>query len=96
MIKKPVTWFNGKSAKDRDKFLKFIDTRITKDNYNKLYAKNVQFDTITQPAYSNSNLIYRSIVTYLGVSKYYHEIGDTKFLSFFQLFKSQIESYHRN
>ena len=45
MIKKPVIWFNGKSAKDRDKFLKFIDTRITKDNYNKLYAKNIQFDT---------------------------------------------------
>ena len=96
MIKKPVIWFNGKSAKDRDKFLKFIDTRITKDNYNKLYTKNVQFDIITQPVYSNSNLIYRSIVTYLGVSKYYHEIGDTKFLYFFQLFKSQIESYHRN
>ena len=64
--KKPVVWFDGKSAKDRDKFLRFIDTRITKDNYDTLYTKNIQFETIMQPVYGDNNLIYRSIVNYLG------------------------------
>ena len=79
---KPVVWFDGKSAKDKGKFLRFVDTRITKDNYNTLYTKNVQLETITQPVYGDNNLIYRSIVNYLGVSKHYHERRDTKFLCF--------------
>ena len=41
--KNPVVWFDGKIAQDRDTFLRFIDTRITKDNYNTLYTKNGQF-----------------------------------------------------
>ena len=84
--KKPVAWFDGKSAKERDKFLRLIDTRITKDNYNTLYTKNVQFDTIIEPVYGDSNLIYRSIVKYLGVSKYYHERRNPNFLRYFNFF----------
>ena len=87
MIKKPDAWFDGKSAKDRDNFLRFIDPRITKDNYNTLYTKNVQFDTIIQPVYGDKNLIYRSIVNYLGVSKYYQERRDTNVLRYFKFFK---------
>ena len=26
---KPVVWFHGKSAEDRDKYLRFVDQRIT-------------------------------------------------------------------
>ena len=85
--KKHVVWFDGKSAKDSDKFLRFIDTRITKDNYNTLYTKNVQFDTIIQPAYVGNSLIYRSINNCLAVPKYYHERRDTHFLRYFNFFK---------
>ena len=85
--KKPVVWFDGKSAKNRDKFLRLIDTRITKDNYNKLYTKNVQLDTIIEPVYGDSNLIYRSIVKCLGVSKYYHERRNPNFLRYYNFFK---------
>ena len=84
--KKPVVLFDGKSAKDRDKFLRFTDIRITKDNYNTFYTKNVQIDTIIQPVYSDNNLIYRCLVNYLGVSKYYHESRDINFFALFQLF----------
>ena len=63
--KKPVVLFDGKSAKDRDKFLRFTDIRITKDNYNTFYTKNVQIDTIIQPVYSDNNLIYCVISTLL-------------------------------
>ena len=83
---KPVVLFDGKSAKDRDKFLRFTDIRITKDNYNTFYTKNVQIDTIIQPVYSDNNLIYRCLVNYLGVSKYYHESRDINFFALFQLF----------
>ena len=62
--KKPVVLFDGKSAKDRDKFLRFTDIRITKDNYNTFYTKNVQIDTIIQPVYSDNNLIYRCLVNF--------------------------------
>ena len=85
--KKPVVLFDGKSAKDRDKFLRFTDIRITKDNYNTFYTKNVQIDTIIQPVYSDNNLIYRCLVNYLGVSKYYHESRDINFLRYFNSFK---------
>ena len=88
--KKPVVWFAGKSANNRDKFLRFIDIRITKDNHNTLYTKNVQFDTIIQPVYSDNNLIYRPIVNYLGVSKYYQERRDINFLRYFNFFKVKL------
>ena len=77
---KPVVWFHGKSAEDRDKYLRFVDQRITKDNYNTLYGKIVQFDTILQPVFGNNTTLYRSIVNSLGVSKYYHERRDRTFL----------------
>ena len=93
--KKPVVLFDGKSAKDRDKFLRFTDTRITKDNYNTFYTKNVQIDTIIQPVYSDNNLIYRCIVNYLGVSKYYQESRDINFLRYFN-FLGQTKYYGRN
>ena len=97
--KKLVVWFDGKSTKDRDKFLRFLDTRITKDKLFlskciivyymsiTLYTKNVQFDTNIQPVYGNSNLIYRSIVNYLGVSKYYHKRRDIRSLHYFNFLK---------
>ena len=86
---KPDVWFHDKSAKDKDNFLKFVDTRITKDQNNSLYTKNLQFYTVLQPVFGNITRLFMFLVSYLGVSKYYHERRDTNFLHHFNFFKTK-------
>ena len=56
--KKPVVWFDGKSAKDRDK-LRFIEVKV---RFTLKMYKLI-------PVYDDNNLIYRSIVNYFGCFK---------------------------
>ena len=52
-----------------------------------LYTGNIQFETVIQPLFGNKSYLYKSIVKYLGVPKYYHDRRDTNFLRYFDIFK---------
>ena len=66
----------------KDNFTRFVDKRITKSNDNILYSSNIQSETIIQPRYGDRSVLYKLIVSNLGVSKYYHERRDTNFLRY--------------
>ena len=71
----------------KDNFTRFVDKRITKSNDNILYSSNIQSETIIQPRYGDRSVLYKLIVSNLGVSKYYHERRDTNFLRYFDICK---------
>ena len=83
----PIRDFSKEVLVHEDDFTRFVDKKTAKDNYNVLYSGIVQLDTVIQPIYGDRNVLYSSIVSYLGVSKYYYERRDTNFLRYFGFFK---------
>ena len=67
----------------KNDFIWFVDKKFNKKGNGVLYSGNVQFKTIIQPVFGNRSILYKSIVNYLGVPRYYHNRRDTGFLKYF-------------
>ena len=63
----PVRDFTKEMMVHKDDFIRFVDKRITKNNDKILYSGNVQFEAIIQPVYGNRSILYKLIVSHLGV-----------------------------
>ena len=63
----PIRDFSKEVLVHEDDFTRFVDKKTAKDNYNVLYSGIVQLDTVIQPIYGDRNVLYSSIVSYLGV-----------------------------
>ena len=71
----------------KDDFIRFVHKKFNKKGNGVLYSGNVQFKTIIQPVFRNRSILYKSIVNYLGIPRYYHDRRDTGFLQYFDFFK---------
>ena len=82
----PIRNFSKKILVHKDDFIRFVDKKFNKKGNGVLYSGNVQFETIIQPVFGNRSILYKSIVNYLGIPRYYHDRRDTSFLKYFNFF----------
>ena len=85
--KVPIRVFSKEILVHKNNFIRFVDKKLNTKGNAVLCTGNVQFETIIQPLFENRSYLFKSMVNYLGVPKYYHERRDTNFLRYSDIFK---------